>query len=95
MNDRHYQEVCVTGPSSWPCCHDCARCFGYDPDPMRALPEYCPTRKGGDTASRTPFFVVKPPFRPLTAHEFDLVPRFAGSDDDPPPARVWDHNVIR
>lgn len=86
----HYQEIMVIGPYSWPCCSECRNIFTGSDDPMRDLPERCPQQKRGTTASGTPFFVARPPFRPLTTHVFDMHPWFAVK----PPGRKWDHNVV-
>lgn len=85
----HYQEVPVIGATAWPCCDGCREKF-LGTDPMRAIPERCPKQQRGNYASGTPYFVVQPPFRSLSADMFDIEPYFAGL----PVLRHWDRNVV-
>ncbi len=63
-----------------PCCTSCAAILKSDPDPMHALPEYCPNQPRNRRSSGTPFVVFsKTELQPLTNFVFDL-----GLDGDMP-----------
>lgn len=85
----HYQEVPVIGATAWPCCDGCREKF-LGSDPMRSIPDRCPKQTRGSTASGTPYFVIQPPFRALSADMFDIEPYFTG----PPMLRGWDRNIV-
>lgn len=57
-----------------PCCPGCLHTFTTDPDPMRALPQYCPSQRKTHSASGTPYFVLPgKDLHPLSSFVFDIL----------------------